>query len=55
MSTDGSMLLPFEYWVSEAHKNPEAKELAARLKLDMPCGEMRGFKAGLVYVHCVFV
>jgi len=32
-------------------KNEEAKELAVRLNIDMPCGQMAGFKAGLAYAR----
>jgi hypothetical protein len=37
------------YWLNTVHTKPEARELAARLQLHMPRGEMHGFKAGLVY------
>lgn len=37
------------YWLNTVHTKPKARELAARLQLHMPRGEMRGFKAGLMY------
>jgi hypothetical protein len=43
-------MAPVNYWVNEAHKKKEAKELAARLKFDMPRGDMNGF-TGLVYAR----
>jgi hypothetical protein len=41
---------PFSYWVNTAHTKPEAVTLATRLNIDLPRGEMRGFKAGLMCV-----
>ena len=37
----------FQFWVNEAHKSSEARELAGALGLGLPRGAFRGFKSGL--------
>lgn len=40
---------PWHYWVHTVHTNPAAQQLASRLQLDLPHGNMKGFKSGLKY------
>jgi len=44
-----SAMQPFTFWVNQAHKNADARTLADSLGLDLPKGNMSGFKAGLKY------
>ena len=37
-----------QFWVNEAHKSSEARELAGALGLDLPTGDVYGFKSGLM-------
>ncbi|KAF7504777.1 hypothetical protein GJ744_001710 [Endocarpon pusillum] len=38
-----------DYWLHSVHKNAEAQQLASRLQLEFPHGEMRGCKSGMMY------
>ena len=39
----------FDYWLHSVHKNAEAQQLASRLQIQLPHGEMSGFKSGMMY------